>query len=319
MVNAEPAEIALLKNTSEGLSTVAAGLDWRAGDRIVTAGCEYPSNMYPWMDLTRRKGIELVIIPERQHEDGTVRVSEDDILRAVDHPRTRLVALSHVQFASGQRLDIARIGAATKSAGGLFCVDAIQTVGILPVDVRAMGIDFLAADSHKWLLGPEGAGFFFIRRDLLDQVHPPLLGWNSVQNAQDFDTFDLTLKPTAARYECGTLTIPAFLAMLASAELLAEVGVEFISSRLKGLGDRLTQGLQDRGYRVASPRNDTSFGGEWSGATSFAKAGLDLKAEALRLRREHQIELAVRGGRLRATPHFYNTEAEIDLLLNALT
>lgn len=314
MIGAQRGEIALVKNTSEGLGLIAAGIDWKPGDRIITAAVEYPSNVYPWMDLSRRCGVELMMVPERTRPDGTVAVDEAEIRAAMDHPRTRMVALSHVQFASGQRLDIARIGRVCRERGVLFCVDAIQTVGVLPVDVESMCIDLLSADGHKWLLGPEGAGFMYIRHAVLDQVRPVVLGWNSVINPQDYGTYDLTLKPDATRFECGTLTIPAFLALHASADLLHRVGTDFISARLKLLGDRLITGATAKGWQVVSPREAT----RWSGAVVMIKPGLDLKAEAARLRRDHKIELAVREGRLRATPHFYNTETEIDLLIEVL-
>lgn len=314
MIGARRGEIALIKNTSEGLGLIAAGIDWKQGDRIVTTAVEYPSNIYPWMDLSRRLGVELVMIPERLRPDGTVAVDEREILAALDHPRTRMVALSHVQFASGQRMDLVPIGQACRERQVLFCVDAIQTVGVLPVDVQAMNIDLLAADGHKWLLGPEGAGFLYVRREVMEQVRPAILGWNSVINPQDYGNYDLTLKPDATRYECGTLTIPAFLALLASAELLDAVGVPFISQRLRTLGDRLIEGVSRKGWQVISPRN----GDRWSGGVSMVHPHIDLKAEAVRLRREYKIELAVREGRLRATPHFYNTESEIDLLIEVI-
>lgn len=323
-IGAHRDEIALLKNTSEGLATVAAGLDradyFSPGDRIITAAVEYSSNIYPWMDLARRRGLELVLVPERTRDDGSVAVDEHDLLRELDHPRTKLLALSHVQFASGQRMDLARLGAACRGGGILFCVDAIQTVGVLPVDVEAMKIDFLAADGHKWLLGPEGAGFLYVRRELMDRLPPPLLGWNSVRNPQAYGTYDLTLRATAARYECGTLTIPAFLALLASAQLLTAADTDFVSARLHTLTHHLATGLTAKGYTVHSPRDAH----RWSGSVAFTpptphdSGGGDLKAHLIRLRKDHRIELALREGRLRCSPHFYNTEAELDLLLAAL-
>lgn len=315
MIHADPSEIALLKNTSEGLATVAAGLDFAPGDRIVTTAVEYSSNMYPWMDLARRRGVELVIVPATTRPDGTIVVDESDLELELAKPRTRMLAISHVQFATGQRMDILRLGRACHAHGVLFCLDAIQTAGVLPVDVNAAHIDFLAADGHKWLLGPEGAGFLYVRRDRQDLLRPPMLGWNSVRHPFAFGTYDLTYKPDASRYECGTLTIPAFLSLLASAELLASVGTDFISARLRLLGDRLLTGLHAKGYTTVCPRED----GRWSGSVPFVRGNLDLTAEAHRLRTDYRIEMVVREGRLRASPHFYNTESEIDLLIAALT
>ena len=314
MINATPGEIALLKNTSEGLATVAAGLDFAPGDRIITTAVEYSSNMYPWMDLAHRRGVELVVVPAHTRPDGTIVVNEADIETELAKPRTKLLAISHVQFATGQRMDVLRLGRACHSHGVLFCLDAIQTVGVLPVDVVAAHVDFLAADGHKWLLGPEGAGFLYVRRGVMDRLRPPMLGWNSVRNPFAFGTYDLTPKPDASRYECGTLTVPAFLSLLASAELLSHVGVDFISARLKLLTDRLAAGLLDKGYTVVSPREN----GRWCGSIPFTRHGMDHPAECHRLRTHHRVELVAREGRLRASPHFYNTTEQIDVLLNAV-
>ena len=149
LINAHKDEIALVKNTSEGIATVARGLSWNLGDRIVTANVEYPANMYPWMDVAKREGVELITVAEEADARGYRSVSIEKILEAAEHPRTRLVALSHVQFASGQRLDVARIGQFCRDRQILFCLDAIQTLGVLPMDVKAMNIDFLSADGHK--------------------------------------------------------------------------------------------------------------------------------------------------------------------------
>jgi cysteine desulfurase/selenocysteine lyase len=161
LINAQAEEIALIKNTSEGIATVANGIDWRAGDRIVTTAVEYPANMYPWMDVAQRYGVELVRVPEQTGADGRRRVPIEAILQEVDHPRTRLLTLSHVEFASGQRHDAATLGRFCRERGKLFCLDAIQTVGMLPVDVLAMNVDYLSADGHMWMLGPEGAGILY--------------------------------------------------------------------------------------------------------------------------------------------------------------
>jgi selenocysteine lyase/cysteine desulfurase len=315
MLNADRSEIALVKNTSEGIATIACGIDWRAGDRIVTAAVEYPANMYPWMDVARRFGVELVTVPERTGDDGARRVELADVLEAATHPRTRLVTLSHVEFGSGQRLDIAAVGRFCRERGKLFCVDAIQTMGALPVDVVAMNIDFLSADGHKWLLGPEGAGVMYCRKDLLPQVRPLVIGWMNVVHAQDFGHYDFTLKPDAAKFECGSWNVPGFLAFKASLELLAGAGIEAIAARLKALTDRLIPGLQQKGYAIVSPRRHT----EWSGSVSFVSPDPRKHDQIVRtLRKEHRIEIALRVGRLRASPHFYNTEAQIDRLIDVL-
>ena len=305
MINAAPDEIALVKNTSEGLATVANAIDWRAGDRIVTTGIEFPANLYPWMDVAKRHGVELISVPPP--------LTTERILQAANHPQTRLLTISHVQYSTGQRHDLAALGQFCRGRGILFCVDAIQSVGALPVDVRAMNIDYLSADGHKWLLGPEGAGIFYCRRELLAQTRPALIGWMNVINHLDYANYDFTLKPDARKFECGTHNVPGLLALKASVELLMEVGIEPIAARLKSLTDQLAAGLKTKGYDLISPR-----GGEWSGIVSFKAKGINAEQVVATLRADRRIELAVRDGRLRASPHFYNTEEQIDRLVEAL-
>jgi selenocysteine lyase/cysteine desulfurase len=301
LIHCDRDEVALVKNTSEGLSTVAQGIDWRPGDRIVTTAFEYPANMYPWMDLARRKHIEF----------ATVIPQTEAILAALDHPKTRMLSLSHVQFASGQRHDLVTIGQFCRQRGILFCIDAIQSLGVLPVDVRQMQIDFLSADGHKWLLGPEGAGIFYCRRELAAQVHPPMIGWLNVTKSSDYDHYDFTLRPDARRFECGTHNVPGFLMLKASIDLLLEVGIQAISARIKALTDQLVEGLQHSGCKIASPRDHE----QWSGIVSFdCPSGRNQELVAS-LRKDHRVELVVRGGRVRASPHFYNTEAQIERLI----
>jgi selenocysteine lyase/cysteine desulfurase len=313
LLGADAAEIAFIKNTSEGLATVAAGLDWSPGDRVVSSGVEYPANIYPWMELSRRYGVELVMVPE-QRQGQELRVPLEHLLREAAHPRTRLVSLSHVEFGSGQRLDLATIGRQCRQQGKLLCVDAIQSLGALPVDVGQMNIDFLSADGHKWLLGPEGAGLFYCRRELLGHLRPLIVGWMNVVRAEDFGHYDYTLKPDARRYESGSHNVGGFLSLKAAVGVLLEAGIEQIAGRLKALTDRFIDGLVARGYGVVSPRG----GDEWSGIVSFESPVHEANSVWRMLRKQHRVELAVRLGRLRCSPHFYNTEAQIDRLLELL-
>ena len=314
MINAGREEIAFVKNTSEGIATVANGIDWRAGDRIVTSNVEYPANMYPWVDVQKRSDAELITVAEMSAPDGSRRVELDALLRAADHPRARLLALSHVEYASGQRHDLVTIGRFCRERGILFCVDAIQSMGVLPIDVRGMNIDFLSADGHKWLLGPEGAGVFFCRRELLEKIRPLAIGWMNVINDQDYGHYDLTLKPDARRFECGTHNVPGLLAFKASLELLLGVGVDKIGQRLKTLGDLLIAGVREKGYTIISPRT----GEDWSGIVSIVSNVHDHQTIARTLRRDHRTEIAVREGRLRVSAHWYNTEEQIDRLIRNL-
>jgi selenocysteine lyase/cysteine desulfurase len=314
MMNAEAAEVAFIKNTSEGIATVAGGIDWRAGDRVVTTAVEYPANMYPWMDVAKRFGVELVTVPETTGGDGARRVDLGALLEAAAHWRTRLVALSHVQYASGQRHDLAAVGRFCRERGILFSVDGIQSLGVLPVDVRAMNVDFLSADGHKWLLGPEGAGVFYCRRELLATTRPLIVGWMNVINDQAYGDYDFTLKPDARRFEGGTHNLPGLLALKASLEMLLGLGVESVAARLRVLTERLIAGLREKGYQVVSPRGDD----EWSGIVSFVSPRHDHPAVWRTLRTEHRTEIAVREKRLRVSAHFYNTEEQIDRLVGRL-
>src|SRR5262245_4844823 len=212
LLHADPADVAFLKNTSEGIGIVAEGLPWRAGDNVVTAADEYPANVYPWLNLAGR-GVEVRRVPSRAG-----RVELADLEAALDG-RTRLVSLSYVEFATGFRNDLAAVGELCRRRGVHFFVDAIQGLGVLPLDVRATPLDFLAADGHKWLLGPEGAGILYVRRELDDLLHPVGVGWNSVLGATDFSRIDFRLKPHAGRWESGSLNVGGISALGASLPL----------------------------------------------------------------------------------------------------
>jgi cysteine desulfurase/selenocysteine lyase len=314
LINAERDEIAFVKNTSEGISIVANGIDWQWGDRIVTTEVEYPANVYPWMEVARTRGAKLIMVKEENDELGRRHVPIEKILEAAADPRTKLVTLSHVEFASGQRHDLARIGAFCREHKKMFCVDGIQTLGVLPVDVKAMNIDFLSADGHKWLLGPEGAGIFYCRRELIERTRPLMVGWMNVINAQNYGDYNYTLRSDAGRFECGSHNVAGLMGLKASLEMLKSLGVDSISDRLKTLTDRLIQGLETRGYTIVSPRGL----GQWSGIVSFTTPNRGHDKIVQMLRKEHKIEIAVREGRLRCSPHFYNTEQQIDRLIEAL-
>ncbi|MCC7144912.1 MAG: aminotransferase class V-fold PLP-dependent enzyme [Phycisphaeraceae bacterium] len=305
-----PEEIAFTPNTSTGLALVARGLPWRKGDQVVTTAVEFPANRYPWEDL-KRQGVELVEV--RQGDDG--RIDGEDVLEAITD-RTRVVALSHVQFSTGFRMNLRPISDMAHRAGGYLCVDAIQSLGALPVDVQAMGIDFLSADGHKWLLGPEGAGFFYCRQDLLEVLHPAVVGWRNVVHAQDYDHYRFELRPDAERFEPGTLNIPGLLGLAASVDLLLELGIAQVWAKLESLTDRLGTGLAAKGYTVFSPRAKAA---EKSGIVSFSPpAGSPPLPAIVAALENEKIVVVTRAGRLRASPHFYNTFAQIDRLLSAL-
>ena len=300
-------EVAFVKNTTEGLGLVACGLDWRPGDQVVTCDLEYPSNVYPWWSL-RGRGVETLML-----RGSAGRLPLERVEEALQSPRVRLLALSSVEFGSGARNDLEALGKLCRERGVLFCVDAIQSVGCLPVDVKACGIDFLAADGHKWLLSVEGCGLFYCSRRVVDRVEPRLVGWRSVAHRTDFDTYQTELHPGAGRFEEGTPNTAGIFALGAAVDLLLELGVPAIADRVLSLTDRLVEGLRERGARVVSPRGP----GESSGIVSFTLPH-EPPAETVRRLRAKQIFTVARRGGARASPHFYNTPEEIDQLLAAL-
>jgi selenocysteine lyase/cysteine desulfurase len=304
LVNARPEEIAFVRNTSDGLSIIANGLRWREGDNVVTAGSEFPANVYPWMRL-RAYGVQLRRAPER---DG--RIETEELLALVDR-RTRVLAVSFVQFASGFRMDLERLGEFCRKRDILFVVDAIQGVGALPFDVQRFHVDAFAADGHKWLLGPEGAAILYVSSRALERVEPTLVGWMSVRNwaesvvAEEL-TYDLTYREDARRFESGTLNACGLCGLGASVELLLDVGVERIQEHLAVLGDELCERLQAKGYRVISSRRP----GETSGIFCFTHPRYPARELVARLE-QRGIIVSARLGRLRISPHLYNTREEI--------
>jgi cysteine desulfurase / selenocysteine lyase len=314
MINATPEEITFVKNTSEGISTCAFGVDWKEGDVVVTTAVEYPANIYPWMEVARRHKVRVVMVKEESDADGRRIVPMGKILDAAADPRTKLIALSHVEYASGQRNDLAAIGAFCRARGILFCVDAIQSMGVVPIDVQSMNIDYLSADGHKWLLSPEAAGVLYVRRDLQDRTRPLSVGATSVIDFLNFGDYNYTLRPDAGRYESGSLNVPGLLAMKASFEMFLSAGMDNVTARIKQLSDYLIAGLQRKGYQIVSPR----AGDQWSGIVSFMPKSGDPNAIVKTLREKHRIEIVAREGRLRASAHFYNTEEQMDRLIAAL-
>lgn len=305
LINADPGEVAFVKNTSEGISIVAAGLDWRAGDNVVVPDIEFPANVYPWLNL-KRLGVETRFV-----KAVAGRVPFDDLVAQVDG-RTRLVSVSSVEFHSGFRNDLTRIGAFCKEKGVLFFVDAIQSLGALPLDVKRDHIDFLAADGHKWMLSVEGLGGFYISKEALDKVRPVLVGWDTVANADDFLTYDFTLRPDARRFEEGSFNIISIYGFGAAIDLLQEVGIEKIQARVLQLGDRIMQELRRRNFKILNSTTPE----ERSGIISFSG---DFDAEALEATMlENRVKITQRGGRVRLSPHFYNTENEVEQFFDLL-
>jgi cysteine desulfurase/selenocysteine lyase len=307
-------EIAFVSNTSHGLALVARGIDWQPGDSVVITNVEYPANRYPWEDIARRHGVELIEVA--QHPDG--RIDVDDVCDAVND-RTRVVAISHVQYASGYRIDLKPIADWVHRLPyrpAYLCVDAIQSLGACPVDVRAMGIDFLAADGHKWMLGPEGCGIFYCHEDLAQQLHPLIIGALNMVDAQNYGDYRFELLPDARRFESGSANIPGIMALQASIDLLIEVGIDEVWRRIEALTARLCDRLTAIGCRIYSPRRHEA---ERSGIVVFdPPPGSPDVRQLVRKLAERRVYIVVREGRLRASPHFYNTPQQMDAVAEAL-
>jgi cysteine desulfurase/selenocysteine lyase len=309
LIGAHVEEIAFIKNTSEGLARVANGLPWKAGDRIVTTNLEYPSNVYPWWHLARR-GIDTLLVP---HRDGRIRIEDVEAALA---PPTRLLAVSSVEFGNGFRNDLETLGRLCRQRGIWFCVDAIQSLGVLELDVERCAIDFLAADAHKWLLCVEGIGGFYVSRRVTADLDPVNVGWKSVVNRSDYFTYDLRFPDSALKYEEGSLNLCSLWGLDAALDLILEVGVPAIQRRVTALIDRLVAGLEERRCRITSPLGP----GERSGILCFRsrEGGEEAKELVPRLRRAGFITVE-RAGSVRVSPHFYNDEEDIDRFLEVLS
>ncbi len=302
LIGSEASEIALMKNTSEGIATIAAGLRWRPGDRIVAFREEFPANYYPWKIL-EQQGIPVTWLSV---EDPLDRI--DEACRGA-----RLLAISFVQFLSGYRAPIEEIGEICRRNHCIYLVDAIQGLGVFPIDVRKSSIAVLATDGHKWLTGPEGCGILYINQELWDEVRPVEFGWSNVAGYNDYGSRDMALRPDAGRYECGTLNTIGCFGLRAAIEFLLEVGVGEIAPVVQNLGDRIAEGVTARGYEVLG--NRTRENG--AGIVSFRKAGLQDHEIVARLR-QAGITAAPRAGWVRTSPHFYISPAEIDRMLEVL-
>jgi selenocysteine lyase/cysteine desulfurase len=307
LINARSHEIAFAPNTSAGLAMIANGIDWREGDNIVTAECEFLANVVPWMRIKREYGVEVRMARERD-----ARLETEEILSLIDN-RTRVVSLSFVEFASGFRNDLMAIGRYSRERGVLFVVDGIQGLGALALDVEECCIDALSADAHKFLLGPEGCALFYISSRAMERVKPTLVGWLSVQAPFDHANFDQPYAPGARRYEAGSLNTAGVVGLGAALELFLKTGVEKIESYLIELGDYLCGRLAERGYHVVSSRRD----GEKSAVICCRHDRYQAEFLSEHLNK-FRIITTPRLGRLRIAPHFYNSRDEIDQLIETL-
>jgi selenocysteine lyase/cysteine desulfurase len=306
LIHAEPREIALVPSTTYGINIVAEGISWNSGDNVVTLDNEFPSNAYPWLNCARR-GVEVRRVPTDRGLPDPQRLAA-----AID-PRTRVVSVSWVGFAGGCRQDLAAITEMAHAQGAWMLVDAIQGLGIFPLDVREIPIDFLAADGHKWLLGPEGAGIAYIRHACLEALIPHGIGWNSVVRPYDFDRVELDLKPTAGRFEGGSQNMAGMIGLEASLRLLMECRTPNVAAAILQITDQACERLQSLGARVVSRRTAP----QKSGIVSFEMPGKDHDEVRAHCLAQH-VALSHRGGCLRISPHAYNSDEDLDRLIAAL-
>jgi selenocysteine lyase/cysteine desulfurase len=311
LLHAEMNEISFVGPTSNALSLVAAGLEFRRGDNIVIYQDDYPSNVYPWMALAE-KGVRVRFLNIR--ELGWIR--KIDVEGQIDE-NTRLVALASCHFISGWRIDLQGIGQLLRSRDIFFCVDAIQTLGAFPTTVEQ--IDFLAADAHKWLLGPVAAGIFYVRRSLQEKLRPPLYGWHNVRCPNYVAQDELKFPPDGRRYEAGSANLLGLAGLQAAMELLLEVGIENIAAELLRKRARLAAALEKKGCVVLHGKASAEHA---SAIISFHKPGADMAALHAKLA-DAKIITSLRADRtgrryIRLSPHFYNTDAELQRVIEML-
>ena len=299
-------DIALVKNTSEALSVVAYGLQWQPGDNVVSSNQEFPSNRIVWESLATQ-GVELRQAELDSHD------SPEDALFAQVNERTRLIAISSVQYATGLRMDLARIGEFCRRNHILFCVDAIQSIGAVRFDAQAIKADFVAADGHKWMMGPEGLAVFYCRPELRERLQLRQFGWHMVESVGDFDRLEWEIASSARRFECGSPNMLAIHALNASLSLLLETGMEKVEALVHDNSRFLIERLTAAGMRVVTPRKPARH----AGIVSFSVP--DGNNTPLF---EHLLSAGVfcanRSGNIRFSPHFYTPRVKLELVLGLL-
>ena len=306
LLSTDAASITFVKNTTTGLGLVAAGLDWENGGNVVGVDREFPANVYPWMALGR-KGVELRLY---RSSDGCIDPAA--IVRLCDQ-RTRVLAVSAVQFWNGFRVDLDSLH---ESLGNdtLLVVDAMQAAGAMRIDLSRSSVDFLCVGAQKWLLGPIGIGFAYVGPRMLERLYPAVVGTDSVIRDEEYFDYDLTLKPDARRFEEAAPNYPGILGMGAALNLLLRAGTAAVEKEVLRLADRLRDELPERGYELLLKPSRPA---ERSGIVSFRHLRM-VPAELHARLREAGIIISLRGDFLRASPHYYNIDADIDRLLEAL-
>ena len=308
LLGARPDQIAFMRNTSDSLSTVANGLRWQRGDNIVTFKREFPANVYPWLRLQAEFGVEIRMCDEREG-----RVDFDEMAHMVNN-RTRVIAISHVQYASGFRSNLERLGRLARERDALLVVDVIQSLGVIPLNVEAELIDVAAGASHKWLLAPEGVGYLYLSDRARERIVPTLVGWVSVVDPEDYENFDQEWSHGTLAWETGTGATALIHGLDASLKLLGSVGTSAIASYLEELTDHLCERLKAKDYPIVSSREHH----EKSQIVCIYPSANTSAMRLYGLLKSQNIITAPRIDRLRIAPHFYNTIDEINTLVDSL-
>lgn len=311
LLGAQPEEVSFVGPTSLALSLVAAGLRWRRGDNVVIYHDDYPTNVYPWLALASR-GVQVRFLNIK--ELGRIRTH--DVVGQVDEG-TKLVALTSCHFVSGWRIELDAIGKALRERGILFSVDGIQTLGAFPTTVEH--VDFLAADAHKWLLGPCAAGILYVKKDLQERLSPPVLGWNNVRCPDYVAQDEVVFRSGPARFEAGTHNLVGLVGLKAALELLLEIGVDNIAAELLRKRKWLVPALREKGWTVL---NANAPAANCGGIITLHRADADLPALHQRLA-DANIVTSLRADRtgrkyIRLSPHFYNTDEELRQVMEIL-
>jgi len=306
LINAEPEEIAFIKNTTQGVLIAANGIKWNEGENVVIPHGEFPANVYPWLALKER-GVEVRLV---NPVDG--KVTADMLMEACDG-KTRAVSVSAVQFSTGYRVDLEKLGRFTKEHDIYFHVDGIQAVGMIDIDVKRFGIDFLSSGGQKWLLAVSGTGFMYCRKEIIEQLNLWNPGWLGVEDPWAFTNYDQPHRSDAGRFEEGSKNMLGIAAMGASVNRFLEIGMDSVEEQIISLTDELEEGLKKMGFKITSPRNE----GEKSGIICFQSESIEAEKVFDSLKSSNIIT-SLRLGNIRVSPHFYNNSSDIEKFLEAV-
>lgn len=308
MLGVRSEQIAFMRNTSDGFATIANGFDWKDGDNIVTFAHEFPANFYAWRRIRDKFGIELRLCPEK---DGGIDL--DEFIELIDE-NTKIVSISAIQFSSGFRADLERIGKTARDFDALFAVDIIQALGTTPFDLPSQYVDIASGAGHKWLCSPEGCGMLYLSDRAIERIEPTLVGWISVDDPWNFNDYEQDFKPNALAWETGTGTASLFYGMEQSLKILNTVGAEKIKNYLEELTDFLCESVPSERYEIVSSRKK----GEKSQIVCLRSTNGPTSEEICRKLESQNIIVSARGERIRISPHFYNSQKDIETFVENL-